>query len=267
MDMQDKNIDELFRSKLYDYEIIPSNGVWESLHRGLKTARRKSILLPFVSAAACIILLITAGVLLVPQTTKTGIKRSADSKNPAIARQPVAKTNDSISKGSVAGSPTPALSPAPDKTAYGHRNKVKQLFAGKHRAGMYTEENDEKEAGQQLTLASLGDDNEELKIIPIVHDEGAETAVVQNVQPVNSLIPGPRQITVELPDANKINSPLAKPIHKMHSLGDFINAVVAKVDKRKDKIIEFTDTDEESLITGVNIGIIKIKKKEETTDK
>jgi hypothetical protein len=48
----------------------------------------------------------------------------------------------------------------------------------------------------------------------------------------------------------------------IHSLGDLVNVLVAKVDKRKDKIIEFTaDDDGESTVTGLNLGIIKLKKR------
>jgi hypothetical protein len=40
-----------------------------------------------------------------------------------------------------------------------------------------------------------------------------------------------------------------------------LNVVIAAVDKRKDKVIEFSNTDgDESSITGINLGIIKIKK-------
>ena len=47
------------------------------------------------------------------------------------------------------------------------------------------------------------------------------------------------------------------------SFGGLINAVVGKIDKRKDKVIEFNDDDDDddgATVTGVNLGIIKIKK-------
>jgi hypothetical protein len=45
-------------------------------------------------------------------------------------------------------------------------------------------------------------------------------------------------------------------------LGGLINKIVAAVDKREDKLIEFTDADndEGARVTGVNLGFIKIKK-------
>ena len=49
--------------------------------------------------------------------------------------------------------------------------------------------------------------------------------------------------------------------HKIRSLGDVFNVMISAVDKRKDKIIEFSNTDEDdATITGVNLGIIKVKK-------
>jgi hypothetical protein len=50
---------------------------------------------------------------------------------------------------------------------------------------------------------------------------------------------------------------------RIRSFGDLINVVVSKVDKRKDKLIEFSSKDDdESLVTGINLGIIRVKKEE-----
>src|ERR1700744_1830410 len=65
MNMQDKELDNLFRSKLDDFETEPSAKVWENIDAGLKNGNRKRILLPLLSAAASIIVLVTAGVLLI----------------------------------------------------------------------------------------------------------------------------------------------------------------------------------------------------------
>ncbi|RYE28502.1 MAG: hypothetical protein EOP42_16695 [Sphingobacteriaceae bacterium] len=58
-------------------------------------------------------------------------------------------------------------------------------------------------------------------------------------------------------------TPAEKVKHKhIRSFGDVVNLVMAKVDKREDKLIQFTDTDDgdESTVTGINLGIINIKK-------
>jgi hypothetical protein len=59
---------------------------------------------------------------------------------------------------------------------------------------------------------------------------------------------------------------VAKPVkkHRIRSLGDVFNVVIAAVDKRKDKVIEFSNTDEDdATITGLNLGFIKVKKEKD----
>jgi hypothetical protein len=49
------------------------------------------------------------------------------------------------------------------------------------------------------------------------------------------------------------------PRQKIRSLGDLVNRVVAKVDPREEKIIQFTDNDEGTEVSGINLGLIKFK--------
>jgi hypothetical protein len=73
----------------------------------------------------------------------------------------------------------------------------------------------------------------------------------------------PVALTAQLPQADKAIAAAPVKKRRIRSLGDLINVVVSKVDKRKDKIIEFSNTDDdEATITGVNLGIIKIKKQD-----
>jgi hypothetical protein len=48
---------------------------------------------------------------------------------------------------------------------------------------------------------------------------------------------------------------------KIRSIGSLVNFVIAKVDKREDKLIEFKDSDEGSEVSGINLGLVKIKSK------
>ena len=67
------------------------------------------------------------------------------------------------------------------------------------------------------------------------------------------------QVTAQTP----ITDAAVKPAKRrgIHNFGDLVNIVVAKVDKRKDKAIQFSDSDDdESTITSVNIGPVKINK-------
>jgi hypothetical protein len=78
--------------------------------------------------------------------------------------------------------------------------------------------------------------------------------------------PGIPQTIVEQPAAISTGTkPNEAPVkkHGIHSLGGLVNVLIAKVDKREDKLIEFTDDDDDntaSSVTAVNLGVIKIKK-------
>lgn len=46
---------------------------------------------------------------------------------------------------------------------------------------------------------------------------------------------------------------------RIRSVGSLVNFVISKVDRRDDKIIEFKDGEEGSEISGINLGLIKVK--------
>jgi hypothetical protein len=71
MNMQDKEFDELFRSKLGDLEVAPSKSVWDNIAAEVVIGRENRSALPFISIAASVLVLVTAGVFFIPQI-KTG---------------------------------------------------------------------------------------------------------------------------------------------------------------------------------------------------
>lgn len=46
---------------------------------------------------------------------------------------------------------------------------------------------------------------------------------------------------------------------RIRSVGTLVNFVISKVDRRDDKIIEFKDGEEGSAVSGINLGLIKLK--------
>jgi hypothetical protein len=46
---------------------------------------------------------------------------------------------------------------------------------------------------------------------------------------------------------------------RIRSVGSLVNFVISKVDRRDDKIIEFKDGEEGSEVSGINLGLIKLK--------
>ena len=93
---------------------------------------------------------------------------------------------------------------------------------------------------------------------PVVPDDVPLTT--KNAEVKTEFITKP--VLAEMQPANKPVKPALGKKHKIHSLGDLFNVMIASVDKRKDKFIEFTDTDEGDNITGINLGIVKVKKEQ-----
>src|ERR1700755_697527 len=75
MNMQDKEFDDLFRSRLDDLEVEPSAQVWAGIDATLDGKKRRSII-PMLSIAASIVVLIVAAILFIPksETIKPGKK-------------------------------------------------------------------------------------------------------------------------------------------------------------------------------------------------
>src|ERR1700743_3890466 len=67
MNMQDKEFDDLFRSKLDNFEMEPSAQVWQNIDAELDGKKKKASLFTLLGIAASIIMLIGAGILFIPK--------------------------------------------------------------------------------------------------------------------------------------------------------------------------------------------------------
>src|SRR5436305_14821071 len=82
MNMQDKQFDDLFRSKLGDFEVQPQAGVWQNIDAELGGKRKKSIF-QILSIAASVLILLTAGILFIP---KKGVVKHNKQETNVIAK-------------------------------------------------------------------------------------------------------------------------------------------------------------------------------------
>ena len=87
--MQDKEFDDLFRSKLGDFEVQPSAEVWQNIDAELAGKKKKSVF-TLLSIAASVLILLTAGILFIPK--KGAVKQGKPDTNV------VAKANPSTVK-------------------------------------------------------------------------------------------------------------------------------------------------------------------------
>jgi hypothetical protein len=264
MDMQDKELDRLFQQKLDNLEIQPSAGVWQGISSELNADKRKRTLLPLMSAAAGIVLLITAGILFIP---KQPLKNNGQ-HHPITE---ITKTHESV-KPPVAVKIEPVVLPAPTQ----NKVPVNPVIApvnniarvNKTKSNL-TQSIQQPVVTAQPPVAAHADEpllaNAPAVDYHVVKTDAPDTAT--RISPKLTIINSEKTQPVLIAQTPAQSGPAtAKPVkkHRIRSLGDVFNVVIAAVDKRKDKVIEFSNTDEDdATITGLNLGFIKVKKEKD----
>ncbi len=257
--ISDKELDKLFQQRFGDLEIEPSAAVWEKITGTMDQKRRKSAFPSFWMAAASIVVLISAGLLYFrPQevirlqgSTEMAQNMEDNSSRPQLNEAPVSieeplngaqkEESDLPDYGLVTTSEakpgeyslvqkTPVAEPeikvpAPEPVVIA-AEPVKKVNAVQPKKAVKVPN---RYSGDQSTLDVTQPDM--LAIADFSEDE---------VNPDESEVRGQR---------------------KIRSIGSLVNFVIAKVDKREDKLIEFKDSDEGSEVSGINLGLVKIKGK------
>jgi len=257
MDMQDKEFDELFRAKLDGFEAEPSANVWPGIADELDSNKRRKTLGAWVSIAASILVLAGVGLFFIPKKTNTGTKPAENN--------PIAATTQPIAKPQPPQAPGAANNPVKLK----HRTEIARAQS---RHGVNIGEAKTIDTTPVSAIKTAADDHPFITNIPtktaaptkaVVPDVAVQLAVNQSIDqlPGQSLKPD-KLGSQNLADSKK-DSVLAKRKHRIHNFGDLVNLVVDKLDKRQDKVVQFADDEDgDSHLTGVNLGIVKIKKGE-----
>lgn len=260
--MHDKDFDQLFRNKLADLEIEPSKDVWAGITAGLDAdKKRKVVMLPWISAAASVTVLLTAGLLFIKKYP-SGVKHPK--ANPVstqlVSYQP--KKSDPAVQEQVEDQPETATKDAePAKSTKPTSRIAAELASVRH-------PDRHKSVDQQIKQEPDNTENQTIGEPKQIALAAIDKQV--NIQDNAQMVPdGPIRIetankTTETPvlasAAPKSTDKVQPKKHRIHNMGDLLNVVIAKVDKRQDKVVEFTETDDESNITSINLGFLSIKK-------
>jgi len=253
--MQGNELDELFRSSLDELEIQPSAHVWTGIAAELDAGKRKRSLVSFLSIAAGIILALTIGMLFMPKQVKINNQQSSANRIVKNASQvaktvPVVRSDEQQNKKTEKAVIAPANRLAAVKVERANNradaDRTKRLKVQKE--GLAKIDNE-----PQGVLATRGD---ELASAVIPDHTGDEISAKPGIHDLSLLENKPQLAALA---TKLVKAPVKK--HRIRSMGDVFNVVIAAVDKRKDKFIEFSNTDEDdATITGINLGIIKVKK-------
>jgi hypothetical protein len=217
----------------------------------LKSVGRKKTLMPYYGIAASIIILLTAGIFFIPQLSKRNGGQHLENNITKTTANSLISKNESIL---IHNSNT--ITPKPNSMVLHHSKTANPITV--KRISPEIKILDSGNA-KQPAIASIPQREYE-RIEAVVPDAATQLSVKQTVTETTGFITKPSLVAPQLPFADGENITAVKPRHTIRSLGGLINAVVAKVDKRRDKIIEFTDEDDETNVTGINLGIVKIKK-------
>jgi hypothetical protein len=246
MNMQDKEIDQLFRSGLDNYEIEPSGHLWGNIATQIDANKKPWKV--YLSIAASLLILLTAGLYFVSQIKDVRKKPLqvviVENNKPAKA----------IIKPLVASQK--AIVPRSEKaiafnTIKSRKQKVKTVNV------LPAQSVDLQLAQQPVKVVQIPAD----AVTFVVPDKA--TPFNEKIIPEN--VPFKASTTPEQQSVTKTMAAAPAKKHRLRNLGDLINVVVSKVDKRKDKLIEFSDTsdEDESVVSGLNLGFIKIKKQDQ----
>jgi hypothetical protein len=253
MEMQDKEFDQLFNSKLNDFEAEPSEEVWQNIARELGGKKAKRSIMPYLSIAASIVVIASLSIWLFNKEQEKAqhpvklVKRVKPFK-------PQADTNESSALGNIDEETVKETTTASTKIKTGSDSTKPQI------AEQVTQE-------AAIALPSAMDQKPEPAVAVVTTEKPTLTQLMAPGNDIGlgmaTLVNKPKEI-IEVPDTY-INDPTpekAPSKKRARGLGGLINTIVAAVDKREDKLIEFTDADndEGSRVTGVNLGILKIKK-------
>jgi hypothetical protein len=230
--MEDKDFDQLFKGHFEEAEVAPSTNLWGNIEKEL--APKKRVVLPTYWMAAAVLLVGVMVAVLMPKS------------------EPIRLQGSSVDN--VASNNSADLVPS---------NPVDALVV---------EEEQEKSTplviAPKLNQADVRKDFASMQPIAesthLVDKEVQNTPVVlADVQP-ETVSNDVMMARVESPQEAIASVEPEQTEHRgIRNVGDLINIVVNKVDKRDKKLIQFnTDEDDNSSVVAINIGFLRFNKRD-----
>nr|WP_155977797.1 hypothetical protein [Pedobacter glucosidilyticus] len=244
--MSDKELDLLFKSKFEDYEVEPSVSSWSKIDEQLSIKPMQRRKVPFLWMAAASVLVVLGLGLIFWNKPQEQImlkgKPAIDEGNILIAE------NNSTSSSNEVNTNTKQA----NLQSGNQESEVQKITQSVSEQNGLQEEN---------LFASIQTDKSGIQ---------EEQELVTRTEPVKR-ITVTELILLEEENAvktDKIKSSMFSSFNednqsseKIRSVGDLVNFVIAKVDKREQKLIRISKTDESDIeITGINLGLFKYKK-------
>lgn len=259
--ISDKNLDKLFQQHFEDIQIEPSKQVWDEISKTLDRKKTKEKSSPILWMAAASIVLLLSTTLWFMKAPEQELKPSS----PLVV-------NESPEE------PPVYESEAVEPIQKSRQNIVKLINA----QSIITVSDSKDNYTEHLTPISVESPKVEQKPTEV---EIVNTNIIVSNTTKRPVIEQPKQI-VKVPalySGDQSSLDLSRPDltslaenndrssdddydfnarnRKVKGVGGLVNFVISKVDKREDKLIEFKESDEGTEISGINLGVLKIKSK------
>ncbi len=251
--MSDKELDNLFQQQFEAFEPVVPSKLWAGIAEQLeeKKAVKKSFPMVWMAAASVVLVAFSSVWLYTPKATlKLHAKNTVKEvpapqvqKQEAPAASPVEQAEQQVmAMTAPAPAPVRATLSVAKESSRSERSTVTPAVVTVPE--QRTEQADvvQRVTTPVQTLASSGfEESNPVNSTPVIASIASQDLYDQDVPRTKSR--GPK------------------------SLVGLVNYVVGKVDPRADKIIELTDTDEGTEVSGINLGLLRIKSKLVNADK
>jgi hypothetical protein len=247
--IRDKDFDQLFKDTFADAEVTPSRDLWSNIESEIAPKKKRIVPVYWLSAAA-VLLIATLGILVYQQqNTSSGGKQLASNtieKTKPEVQVPVVK--DAVTTIVAPVENIAPVSPVKSKSVIAvAKTKVKQnVVKPVEKQPIVTAPELQK---QGTMIAQVEDPKNDIKA-------KIEAAILE--QPKVDIVTAANSTAVKTDEPVNDNEQSNKGIR---NVGDVVNLIVNKMDKRKDKLIQFRTDDDDSSLASINIGPFKIGKR------
>ena len=256
--MQDKEFDQFMKDQLAQAEVAPPAMVWAKVDAQLAPVPKKRLPLLWMAAALAVVA-VSAGLLFNQQEERPVLGQTVVV---TTAQKPVAETAPLASATETEVLPTTGQDKfeLPLSPVGGEETSMPSQVVG---APIKKQGKKEllamQPSGQEQHLVHSGNE---------VNQPQTETIIVENMELTSALTIPQEPVMVgvqEIPQQDVlVDEPNALPEKRgIGNVGDLVNFVVDKIDKREEKFLQFNpNDDDQSSLVSINIGIIKLNTKQ-----
>jgi hypothetical protein len=255
--MLDKDFDQLFKSSFEDYEVTPTANSWDKIADSLYKNPASKKKFPFYwASAASIIFILGIGISMYLKPTEVIQLR------PDQPKEKLAETTNLANevKPSTHGTEVATESEIENKKEIVPEEKQRKFLADNT---AFTDKKNDVNTQNDVFKVNSTEDRNLPENTESVKTVGVNQKMLVNKDmgkmPMISIAPEAVLAQNEMEDIDKSNVDNGKL--KIKSIGDIVNFVVSKVDKREDKIIKMSKTENsDNEITEINLGLFSFKR-------